>query len=63
MNTANLDKARQEKAIGQGWFDGNYTKQSAELVAEQQGLEMVMIRYWYGCEYEAQEKASAGFKV
>jgi len=43
-----LDKARQEQAIGQGWFDGNYTEESARLVTEQQGLSFEMVKYWKG---------------
>jgi hypothetical protein len=47
MDTTNIEKARHEKALADGWFDGNYTSESVELIAEQRGLEMVMVRYWY----------------
>jgi len=51
----NLDKARQEQAMGVGLFDCKYTTQQAELVAEAQGLSWVMVQYWKGIEYHKSE--------
>jgi len=56
------EKAIHEKAVGEGWFAGNYTsKESVELIAEMQGLSMEMIEYWYGRRYHEQERASHGY--
>jgi hypothetical protein len=55
-----LDKARQEQAIGQGWFDGNYTEESARLVTEQQGLSWELVQWWYGKDYHEMEASSNG---
>ncbi len=56
-----LEKAQYEQAVGVGWFDGQYTEAAAKLVAEMQGLAWHMIEYFYGREYEKQEKASHGY--
>lgn len=59
----NLEKAKFEKAIAEGWFNGKYTQKTAELTAEKYNLEMVMVKYWYGLLYSKQESNSAGVEI
>lgn len=56
------ERARHEKVVGEGWFDGKYTEKSARLVAEMQGLNFEMVEYWYGRQYHMQERVSHGFR-
>lgn len=54
------EKAKHEKAVGEGWFNGLYNQEEAELTSEQQGLDFDMVKYWYGREYHRNERLSHG---
>ena len=49
------EKAKLERVLGIAWFDGNYDEAGAKLAAEQQSLDWIMVKYWYGREYAISE--------
>ncbi len=43
---SNLKQAKQERALGEGWFNGEYTEAKAKWVAEMQSLTWDMVEHW-----------------